>query len=160
MSQGPFQPAGWAAHRSRPPVSVQTANGPKEDRGETHDQSGATLAAAVNTVAALAADLLAAVPAAAATTTYTITGLGTLGGFKSTPAAINNNGQIVGSEDNEMVVGDDLLDGRKQLGMNLDLSVAASPAGTPNFVPGDVPQYVAAHHQTLPQLLGGRPINC
>jgi uncharacterized membrane protein len=58
----------------------------------------------------------------------TVTDLGSLGGLISTPAAINNNGQIAGSEDNEMVVRDGLLDAHKQLGMNLDLPVAGSPA--------------------------------
>jgi probable HAF family extracellular repeat protein len=55
-----------------------------------------TLAATMSTVAALAAGLTAAAPASAATTTYTITDLGTLGGFFTVPAAINNNGQVTG----------------------------------------------------------------
>jgi hypothetical protein len=54
-----------------------------------------TLATAVSVVAALAAGLPgAAAPAAAATTTYTITGLGPPGG--SNPSAINATGEMTG----------------------------------------------------------------
>ncbi len=56
-----------------------------------------------------------------------------------------------------MVMRDGLLDGHKRLGMNRNLAAAASPARYLKFVPGDVRQYVAAHHQTLPHLLGVRP---
>lgn len=38
-----------------------------------------------------------------------------------------------------MVVRDGLLDGHKQLGMNQNLSVAASPAGTPTSSPATSP---------------------
>ena len=70
----------------------------------------------------------------------------------------SNNGQIAGSQDNEIAVPDGLPDGHEQPGMNLNLSVAASP-GTPTSSPA-TSQHVVAHHQTLPQLPGGRPINC
>jgi hypothetical protein len=83
-----------------------------------------------------------------------VTDLGTLGGLKSTPAVINN-GQIAGSEDNEMIVRDGLLDGHKQLGMNLNLSVAASPAGTPASSPATSP--VRRRPPPNPPAAPGRP---
>jgi probable HAF family extracellular repeat protein len=89
----------------------------------------------------------------------TVTDLGTLGGLKSTPAVINNNGQIAGPEDNEMVVRDGLLDGHKQPGRNLNLSVAASPAGT-QLRPGDVPSTSPPTTKPSRSSRAAGPINC
>jgi probable HAF family extracellular repeat protein len=98
-------PAGRAGppHRSMPALFRTGPDGPKEEIAVRPTTSTALrLAAAVSTAAALAAAAagLPAAPAGAATTTYTITNLGTLGGtgeFPQTePSAINAGGQATG----------------------------------------------------------------
>jgi hypothetical protein len=59
-----------------------------------------------------------------------------------------------------MVMRDGLLEGHQRLGMNLDLAVAASRAGTPSSSPATYPSTSPPTTKTSGSSWAGGPINC